>query len=104
MKIELEVGDFDHEAVIEMMLPIIIENKDAIENKTLSNLAKMAGTMKISGNTVAKMVSRIPKDVKNEIIVYFVNNHKETVIKFMEKIMAKNGFNVKLNNIKIEKD
>lgn len=102
MKLELELGTLDHEALIKMMLPIIIENPEAINDKTLSSIVNMAGVMKISGDTLAKMISHIPQDVKDNIVVYFVNNHKDIVLGFIENIIEKNGIKVDLKDIEIK--
>ncbi len=102
MKIEIETGKIDHEEIIKMILPIILENPDAIKDKTLSSIVNMASVMKISGDTVAKMISLIPQDVKDSIVVYFINNHKDIVLNFMENMMDKNGIKIDLKDIEIK--
>ena len=89
MEIKIKLGKVDHESIIKMILPIIARNQDAIEDKTLSNLVGFASVVNISGDSLAKMIALIPQDVKDNIIVYFVNNHKDVVLSFTKNIFEK---------------
>lgn len=100
MKLTLHIEDINYEAVMEQAIPVLkekVKNDDNVLLKTLS------GILSMPGNIPCKMLNALPQDVKDELVVYFINNNEAKIIAWIQGALANKGLDLEIAAIDIEK-
>lgn len=99
MKLTLHIEDINYESVMEQAIPVLkerVKNDDNVLLKTLS------GILNMPGNFPCKMLNALPQDVKDELVVYFINNNEEKIISWIQGALVNKGLDLEIAAIEVE--
>ena len=98
MKITLDISSIDYESIIECAIPLLKE-KAKTDNNVL--LKTISGILGMPGDIPQKMLSALPQETKDELVVYLINSNKTKAIELLRKTLAKKGLLLQIDDIEI---
>ncbi len=100
MEIKIKVDNINYESILKVLMPLLSENKGDSEKKIASKFIAMFG----KGTLATKMISLIPQDAKDNMVMHFVNDQKDFIISIIKEKLGELGIEVQINDIEITKD
>lgn len=100
MEIRINVDNINYDSIIKVLLPLLSKNAGTSENKIANKFISMFG----KGNFASKMLSLIPQESKDNMVMHFVNDQKDFIIETLSKKMDEFGIEAEIKNIEISKD
>ena len=100
MEIRIKVDNINYESIVKVLMPLLNNNKEASENKIASKFMGMFG----KGTLATKMLSLIPQESKDNMVMHFVNDQKEFIISTIKKKLGELGIEVDIDDIEITKN
>jgi len=100
LKIEILLGNIQYGDIAEKLLPKVIENVSKKENS--GRLAKILDEIKnMSGKLAKGVLNSLSDAVKEEILVYFIEKYRPTIITSVNQLAKDNEIQVEVKNINI---
>lgn len=100
MEIKINVDNINYDSVLKVLLPLLNKNSGGSENKIANKFIKMLG----KGNFASKMLSLIPQESKDNMVMSFVNDQKDFIIGMISEKMSEFGIEAEINDIEISMD
>lgn len=100
MEIKINVENINYDSIVKVLLPLLSKQSDSTENKIASKFIGMFG----KGNFASKMLSFIPQESKDNMVMHFVNDQKDFIIEALSKKMDEFGIEAEIKDIEISKD
>jgi len=100
MEIRINVDNINYDSIVKAIFPLLGKNDGAAENKMANKFIRMFG----KGNFASKMLSLIPQESKDNMVMHFVNDQKDFIIETLSKKMNEFGIEAEIKNIEISKD
>ena len=99
MEIKIKVDNINYDSVVKVLLPLLSKNNGESDNKMKNKIFGMFG-----GPFASKMLSLIPQESKDNIVMHFVNDQKEFIIDMISEKMSRTGIEAEIKDIEISKD
>lgn len=100
MKLKLHIDDINYESIMEQAIPIL---KEKVKNDNNVLLKTLSGILSMPGNIRCKMLNALPQDVKDELVVYFINSNEEKIIAWIQSALVNRGLDLEIVAIDVEK-
>ena len=100
LKIEVLIGNIQYGDIAEKLLPKIIEKMSQKEDA--GRLAKILDEIKnMSGKLARGVLNSLSDAVKEEILVYFLEKYRFTIISSLNEMAKENEIQVEVRNIDV---
>lgn len=99
MEIKIKVENINYDSIVKVLLPLLNKNNGESDNKMKNKIIGMFG-----GPFASKMLSFIPQESKDNMVMHFVNDQKEFIISIIKKKLVEFGIEVEINDIEINKE
>lgn len=99
MEIKINIDNINYDSILKVLLPLLNKNNSESENKMKNKLLSMFG-----GPFASKMLSLIPQESKDNMVMHFVNDQKDFIINMLSEKMSEVGIEAEIKDIEISKD
>lgn len=99
MEIKINVDNINYDSIVKVLVPLLNKNNDESENKMKNKVLSMFG-----GPFASKMLSFIPQESKDNMVMHFVNDQRDFIINMISEKMRETGIEVEIKDIEISKD
>ncbi len=99
MEIKIKVDNINYDSIVKVLLPLLNKNNSESENKMKNKLLSMLG-----GPFASKMLSFIPQESKDNIVMHFINDQRDFIINMISEKMSEYGIEAEIKDIEISKD
>lgn len=99
MEIKIKVDNINYDSILKAVLPLLSKNGSEKENKLKNRIMKM-----FSGPFAFKMLSLIPQESKDNMVMSFVNDQKDFIIEVLSEKMGEYGIEAEIKDIEISKN
>ena len=100
IELKLLIDDTDYDALVERMMPMILEKSDPSELEPWARLLVLSKGLNAA--TVSKILSRVSKEKKDELAVRYINKNREKIAPMLEKLAADKGVRVRVLRVAAE--
>lgn len=100
MKIALSIRDIDYESIIDQAVPLV---KEKVKSDNSVLLKMISGILTMPGDIPNKMLSALPQETKDELVVYLINSNKGKIAELLQNTLANKGIELRIDDIEIEK-
>ena len=99
MEIKINVDNINYDSIVKALMPLLNKNSDGTDNKMKNKILSMFG-----GGFTTKMLSLIPQESKDNMVMHFVNDQKDFIINMISEKMSEHGIEAEIKDIEISKD
>lgn len=99
MEIRIKVDNINYDSIVKVLLPLLNKNNSENENKMKNKILSMFGAPFAS-----KMLSLIPQESKDNIVMHFINDQRDFIINMISEKMSEYGIEAEIKDIEISKD
>ena len=101
IEIKLKIENIDYDSLADIIAPMLKEKLDNGDFPAWARLLFMAGGM--NGDAVRKILSRIPENKREEMIIQLLNKNSKAAAEMLENLAATRGIGIKIGDIEASK-
>lgn len=100
MIIRIKIDNIDYASVLKVLAPLISKVNTSADDNKAGKLIGMLG----KGGISSGMLSLIPQETKDNMLITLVNGQKESILKLIRGLLKKHGIGVDVEDIELSED
>lgn len=100
IELNLLIDDIDYEALAERFMPLILEKADPSDMEPWARLLLLSSG--INAGTISKILSRLPKEKKDELAVHYINKNRDKIIELLTDMAGAKGLKADIKDVSAE--
>lgn len=97
MEIRISVDNIDYDALAEIMMPMLLEHFSNDKDDVMTRLLLLS--QGFTEATVRKILSKMPQQKKDELMIKLINNNKPKIIKGLTGMAAGQGIHLSVTDV-----
>ena len=97
MEIRIKIDDIDYDALADLMMPMLLEQLSNDKDDVVTRL--MLLSQGFTESTVKKILSKMPQQKKDEMLVRLINKNKPKIMGLFMDMAASKGIRLSVTDV-----